>query len=292
MSKPQDITLTEPSTPVEANHSARRTLKDRDNILHASQYADSTAPEGGYGWAVIFACFSISFWIVGTVYSWGVMQAALFKQGLSSPPTLSWIGSLDFSCIAFLALVNARVIRLLGARGTALLGISMLALGEILSGFLTHNVGGLFVTAGVVSGIGTRYHAAQSLDLIYMLTVALTVASASWWFKPTIRYDTQDQQLTSLGHQRNPGTVLPQEARPRQWYCLRRRRPWRYGHQPLNERHHTARRPSLDLQNPRPLDIGNRSTGSWAHQGAMPNTIGNLHRMVPTPYPSLAWNDR
>ncbi|KAF6219007.1 hypothetical protein HO133_005551 [Letharia lupina] len=155
MSKPQHITFTEPSTPVEANHSARRTLKDRDNILHASQYADSTAPEGGYGWAVVFACFSISFWIVGTVYSWGVMQAALFKQGLSSPPTLSWIGSLDFACIAFLALVNARVIRLLGARGTALLGISMLALGEILSGFLTHNVGGLFVTAGVVSGIGT-----------------------------------------------------------------------------------------------------------------------------------------
>lgn len=180
MSKPQDITFTEPSTPVEANHSARRILKDRDNILHASQYADSTAPEGGYGWAVVFACFSISFWIVGTVYSWGVMQAALFKQGLSSPPTLSWIGSLDFACIAFLALVNARVIRLLGARGTALLGISMLALGEILSGFLTHNVGGLFVTAGVVSGIGTRYDAAHSLDLIYVLIVALTVASASW----------------------------------------------------------------------------------------------------------------
>ena len=85
------------------------------------------------------------------------MQAALFKQGLSSTPTLSWIGSLSFACISFLALVNARVIRLLGAKKTALIGVSMLGTGEILSGFLTHHVGGLFVTTGMVSGIGTRY---------------------------------------------------------------------------------------------------------------------------------------
>ncbi|KAL9123936.1 MAG: hypothetical protein Q9175_008277, partial [Cornicularia normoerica] len=150
-----EMTITESSTSVETNHNVRPALIDRDNVLHASRYADSTAPEGGYGWKVVSACCFISFWIVGTVYSWGVMQAALSKQGLSSPPTLSWIGSLNFACIAFLALVNARVIRLLGARGTAFLGISMLSLGEILSGFLTHHVGGLFVTAGVVSGVGT-----------------------------------------------------------------------------------------------------------------------------------------
>lgn len=150
------MTVTEPSTPVKANHSARPALTERDNIVHASQQADSTAPEGGYGWIVVLACSFISFWIVGTVYSWGVMQAALFNRGLSSPSTLSWIGSLAFACIAFLALINARVIQLLGARRTAFLGISMLSLGEILSGFCTHQIGGLFVTAGVVSGIGTR----------------------------------------------------------------------------------------------------------------------------------------
>ena len=157
MSKFQELTITEPSTPVEADHNLRPALTARDNILHASRQADSTAPEGKYGWVVVAACCFISFWIVGTVYSWGVMQAALFKQGLSSPSTLSWIGSLSFACIAFLALVNARVIRLLGAKQTAFLGVSMLGIGEILSGFLTRHVGGLFVTTGVVSGIGTRY---------------------------------------------------------------------------------------------------------------------------------------
>lgn len=157
MSKYEETIVTEPSSPIESDHPMRPPLTDHDNIIYASQCADSTAPEGGYGWIVVFACCSISFWVVGTVYSWGVMQVALIKQGLSSPATLSWIGSLDFACIALLAIVNARVIRWLGARGTALLGIFMLSCGEILSSFCTRNIGGLFVTAGVVSGIGTRY---------------------------------------------------------------------------------------------------------------------------------------
>lgn len=147
----------EPPTAVEAPHNARPTLTARDTVIQASRHADSMAPEGGYGWLIVFACACIGFWAVGTLYCWGVMQAALVKQGLSSPATLSWIGSLCFAFIAFLALVNARVIRLLGARGTAFLGISMLSLAEILSGSATHNVGGLFVTAGVMSGVGTRY---------------------------------------------------------------------------------------------------------------------------------------
>ncbi|KAJ7258801.1 major facilitator superfamily domain-containing protein [Mycena haematopus] len=112
-------------------------------------------PDGGYGWAIVFGCAVITFWFVGTSYSWGILQAALVKQGLSSPSTLSFVGSSTVACISGLALINARVIRFLGARRTALLGIFLLGLGEILSGFATENIGGLFVTSGAVTGIGT-----------------------------------------------------------------------------------------------------------------------------------------
>ena len=152
-----EMAVTEPSASVQTGHNARPSLTGPDNIIQASYRADSTAPEGGYGWKVVFACCCVSFWAVGSLYSWGVMQAALFKQGLSSPSTLSWIGSLTFAWIALLALVNARVIRLLGARTTALLGIFTLSLGQILSGSGTHHVGVLFFTTGILSGIGTRY---------------------------------------------------------------------------------------------------------------------------------------
>ena len=164
-----EMAVHESSVPIQANHNARLSFTGQ-----ASQRADSTAPEGGYGWKVVFACCCVSFWAVGSLYSWGVMQAALFKQGLSSPSTLSWIGSLTFAWIALLALVNARVIRLLGARTTALLGIFTLSLGHILSGFGTHHVGVLFFTTGVLSGIGTRYdNKANVLNLPHRLINAI-----------------------------------------------------------------------------------------------------------------------
>ena len=133
------------------------TPADPDNMVQASLNRDQSAPDGGYGWVLIFACSTIAFWVIGTTYSWGIIQAALVEQHLSSPSTLAFVGSLTIAMISVLALVNARVIRALGARTTALLGITLFGVGEILSGFSTRNVGGLFVTAGFVMGLGTRW---------------------------------------------------------------------------------------------------------------------------------------
>ncbi|KAJ7775621.1 major facilitator superfamily transporter [Mycena maculata] len=118
---------------------------------------DSQVPDGGYGWVVVFGCAVLTWWFVGTTYSWGLIQAALVEEGLSSASTLSFVGSSTVACISGLALINARVIRFLGARRTALLGIFLIGLGEILSGFATLNIGALFVTTGAITGIGTRF---------------------------------------------------------------------------------------------------------------------------------------
>jgi MFS family permease len=134
-----------------------------DTVIQASRIADSQAPDGGYGWVVIFACSILTFWFVGTSYSWGVLQAALAEKHLSSPSTLAFIGSLTAACISALAIINARVIRWMGARNTALLGVALLGLGGVLSGFSTEDVGGLFVTTGIIEGIGTRYVPKRSI---------------------------------------------------------------------------------------------------------------------------------
>src|SRR5271170_597862 len=76
-----------------------------DNIVQASRLADSQAPDGGYGWVVVFACSVLTFWFVGTSYSWGILQAALTQQQLSAPSTLAFIGSLAPAFISILALV-------------------------------------------------------------------------------------------------------------------------------------------------------------------------------------------
>ncbi|KAL2815650.1 MFS general substrate transporter [Aspergillus cavernicola] len=125
-----------------------------DETMQASLAADSEVPDGGYGWVVIFSCAVITWWFIGTSYSWGVLQAALVKDGVSSSSTLAFVGSLAVACISFLGILNARLIRLLGTRMCAMLGVALLGTGEILSGFAMKSIGGLFVTAGAVMGVG------------------------------------------------------------------------------------------------------------------------------------------
>ncbi|KAK5726433.1 hypothetical protein LTR17_012759 [Elasticomyces elasticus] len=116
---------------------------------------DDAVPEGGYGWVVVSACAVIAWWFIGITYSWGIIQARLVSEGVSEASTLSLVGSLTVACIAVLAIVNARIVTSIGARKLGFLGISLLGSGEILGGFATHNVGGLFATVGVLTGIGT-----------------------------------------------------------------------------------------------------------------------------------------
>ena len=46
-------------------------LDDGNDILAASRLADSTVPDGGYGWILIAACGIITFWFVGVFQSAG-----------------------------------------------------------------------------------------------------------------------------------------------------------------------------------------------------------------------------
>lgn len=91
---------------------------------------DIAAPDGGYGWVAVFGCAVLTWWFVGTTYSWGVIQAALVEEGLSEASTLSFVGSLTVACIAFLAVANARIISGMGAQKLGFLGITLLGLGD------------------------------------------------------------------------------------------------------------------------------------------------------------------
>ena len=127
-----------------------------DTIVEASRLADESAPDGGYGWVIVAACSVMTFWFVGTTYSWGVIQDALVDSGLSKPSTLAFVGSLAVACNAAFAIVNARLVRAIGARKVAFLGIVLMGVGQILSGWVLKSVAGLFITAGCVMGYGVR----------------------------------------------------------------------------------------------------------------------------------------
>lgn len=113
-------------------------------------------PDGGYGWVVVTCCAILTFWFNGISASWGVIQAALLRSNLESTPTstISFVGTLGLATIVAFGLFGVRMMRLLGVRNTAVLGVVLLASAEILSSFTVSNVGGLFATSGALFGSG------------------------------------------------------------------------------------------------------------------------------------------
>ncbi|TEA14264.1 Aspyridones efflux protein apdF [Colletotrichum sidae] len=150
-----ELTPLPPQATQKLSGSVRTTGDDSDDpVLQASRVADSSVPEGGYGWVAVAGCFVIAWWVIGTSYSWGVIQAALIDDGLSTPAVLSFVGSLATALISALAIVNGRVMRRLGPRRTGLIGVTLMGLSEVLSSFAVKNVGALFATSGVLMGLG------------------------------------------------------------------------------------------------------------------------------------------
>lgn len=89
--------------------------------------------------------------------SWGVLQTALFQTYPSQESTvsLSFVGSLSIALCVSLGLACVRLSQLIGARYSMLLGVLMMGFGLLFSSFTVNNLGGLFVTAGILLGLGS-----------------------------------------------------------------------------------------------------------------------------------------
>lgn len=131
-------------------------IHDEKAVLQASLAADSAAPDGGYGWAIVVAGAMMMWWASGTTYAWGVIQRKLVEEDLAGPAVLSFIGSLQAAMVSVAAMFHAHLMRYIGARWVAIIGMTMMGLSEILASFTTHNVGGLFFTFGFLTGAGAR----------------------------------------------------------------------------------------------------------------------------------------
>jgi hypothetical protein len=129
---------------------------DADPILEASRLADSDVPDGGRGWLIVAACAVVSWWFTGISYSWGVIQAALLSEGIGSPSTLAFVGSLSTALIGALAIINSQIIRWTGSRCTAVVGVWFLGISTLTSSFTVRNVPALFFTGGILLGVGLR----------------------------------------------------------------------------------------------------------------------------------------
>ncbi|KZP20801.1 MFS general substrate transporter [Athelia psychrophila] len=149
--RPVEIELSKLSLRAESSN-------NNNNTVHSDPQPpveiEDVPPEGGYGWVVVAACSTITFLLLRLPYSWGLIQAKLAAEHLAADSTLAFIGSTATAFVSFGAIINTRLIRLIGSRNAALIACTLLGSSQVLSGWATHSVGALFVTNGAVLGMG------------------------------------------------------------------------------------------------------------------------------------------
>lgn len=148
--------------------------------------------DGGYGWYIVASLSVLIFHGVGISYCWGVIQSRLIASGVGSASSLSYVGSTTAACVAIFAILNAKLVRILGSRTTAFLGVTGMVVGELLSGFSAKSVGGLFVTTGLLTGYGV------SLCFIVRSHLSYTALTS----------DSRSEKVSSIG--------------PAQWFRARK----------------------------------------------------------------------
>lgn len=115
---------------------------------------DLSIPDGGHGWIVLLGCTIVSWWSVGTAQSWGILQAALLEEEVSSSVNLMFVGCLSVGLICAGAMVFGKIMRTLGTRRTAMLGVLLMSISGAISSVVYKNVGALFAAYGVLMGLG------------------------------------------------------------------------------------------------------------------------------------------
>ncbi|KAG5655549.1 hypothetical protein KAF25_003886 [Fusarium avenaceum] len=128
--------------------------QNEDPALEESRIADSTVPDGGYGWVVIIACAVVAWWVIGLSYVWGVYQSALVERNVGSPLALSFCGSLSPALMATVGMLVSRMLRSFGTRKLSFAGIILMALSLIGASFVTDHLIGLVFLPGVPLGLG------------------------------------------------------------------------------------------------------------------------------------------
>ncbi|KAM9501820.1 monocarboxylate transporter 13 isoform 1-T4 [Clarias gariepinus] len=111
------------------------------------------APDGGWGWVVVFALFMASALVFGLIRSLGVFFVEFVQYFGESAQAVSWITSIGVAMQQLLSPIGTAACNAYGARGVVVLGGFLSGLGLILASQAT-KLAHLYLTMGIISGSG------------------------------------------------------------------------------------------------------------------------------------------
>lgn len=179
---------------------------NQDEPPESALFSTTAIPDGGYGWTIVAAAATLTFWTTAQINCWGVIQAALLTSTLSttSASTTAFIGSLNLACNVVFSTASTRLSHRFGSRTVSLIGVAVMGTGLVSAGWCTESVPGLFVTIGVIAGIGSNmsYTMTNSVPVQYFsghLGLAFGIVKAGGGIGATVMAVALEAMVRKVG---------------------------------------------------------------------------------------------
>jgi hypothetical protein len=158
---------------------------DTDSIVststvHPGSKKSPKIPDGGYGWVVVLASFSLSMIADGISFSFGLIYSELLNEFQAGTSKTAWVGSLFMAVPLLVGPIMSNLVDKYGCRKCTMIGGLLACLGFVLSS-IANSIEMLLFTFGIIAslGLGTCYVTA--------------VVSIAFWF------DKKRSLATSIG---------------------------------------------------------------------------------------------
>ncbi|XP_014232871.1 monocarboxylate transporter 13-like [Trichogramma pretiosum] len=126
---------------------------NREIVAADISTTSSVAPDGGWGWVVVFACFMVHLLTDGVVYSYGFFQKEYVRQFEVTQHAASWVASLLVGTTFCAGPLSSYLIKKLGWTATTIVG-TLLAAGCLFATAYARSLALVYVTGGVGTGLG------------------------------------------------------------------------------------------------------------------------------------------
>jgi Major Facilitator Superfamily len=157
-SSEEPVTQECPSSPITSESSGSSSSDDEE------EFSECQAPDGGWGWVVVFASFMINMIADGITFSFGIYNVEFLKYFGDSKGKTAWIGSIFMASPLLSGPIASYLTDRYGCRKVTIVGSIMASIGFLLSS-MANSMEMLFITFGVIAGVG--------LSLCYVAAVVI-----------------------------------------------------------------------------------------------------------------------
>ncbi|KAK6643421.1 hypothetical protein RUM43_004926 [Polyplax serrata] len=160
----QDETTVERSSFESSTSSSSESSESSSEESSQEHFSETQAPDGGWGWVVVFSSFLVNMIADGVTFSFGVIYVEFLQYFGDSKSKTACIGSLFMAMPLLSGPIASILTDRFGCRRVSIFGSILASLGFVVSCF-TDSIEVLFLTFGVISGFG--------LSLCYVASVVI-----------------------------------------------------------------------------------------------------------------------